>query len=114
MAQWFRPINMWIWFILAAPLLAWHTPVHRQITRAAFETLPAEMRQKWAAGSALLIERTPLSLLKDLMPPPPGRREIALHTVIERSAPEFTLAARPPRPLGAAVPEVAAAILERC
>ena len=42
---------------LAAPLPAWHTPVHRMITAAALRTLPAEMRAFWGTeGDRLAAE----------------------------------------------------------
>lgn len=55
----------------------------------------------------------PLSLIKELLPPPADKREIALHGVIERSAPAFSLSSRPPRSMGGSIPETARNLLER-
>ncbi len=57
---------------------------------------------------------SPLNLLRDLLPPPPGKEEIKLHTVIERSTPEFDLGSRAPRSAGSSVQEAAANLLDRC
>jgi hypothetical protein len=40
---------------------------------------------------------SPLSLLKELLPPPEELQKIQLHTVIEHSSPEFDLGSREPR-----------------
>ena len=56
---------------------------------------------------------SPLNLMRELLPPPPGKQDIELYTVIERSSPSFNLDSRPPRTVGETVPQAAAALLDR-
>ncbi len=56
---------------------------------------------------------SPLSLMKELLPPPAGMQDIKLHTVIERSSPAFDLGSRSPQAAGRSVQQAAAALLDR-
>ncbi len=181
--------------------IAWHDPVHELITRAAMQSLPAEMRQQWSteyeslatryclypdiyhnaepaeksrmklycevsgraihnvtwkraedlesleyllrnlaaaiqvhdtinaaqyAGTlahliedstcpahALTPSDSPLAMMRELLPPPPGKEDVKLHTVIERSSPTFDLGKRVPQAAGATYALAAATLLDR-
>ena len=45
------------YFLGATVLLAWHDPVHSLVTRAAIESLSAEMRRFWGTETDPLIAR---------------------------------------------------------
>jgi hypothetical protein len=62
---------------------------------------------------ALTPPDSPLNTMRDLLPPPPGKEDIKLHTVIERSAPELDPGSRAPRSAGSNVPAAAANLLDR-
>src|SRR5437764_3826636 len=51
--------------------------------------------------------------MRDLLPPPPGKAGIRLHTVIERSSPDFNIDSRQPRSAGGTISEPAASLLDR-
>jgi hypothetical protein len=57
---------------------------------------------------ALIPMDSPLNLMKELLPPPPDKARIVLHTVIENSSPEFDLGTRAPHR------ETAQTLLDRC
>lgn len=89
------------------------------------------MHRQWAAGAqfagtlahfiedstcpthALLPQDSPLNLMQELLPPPPGKEKIARHTIIEHSSPEFDLGARQSQAAGATVSAAAASLLDR-
>jgi len=54
-----------------------------------------------------------LNLMLDMLPPPPGKADVKLHTVIERSTPEFDLGSRAPQMAGQTVSQAAASLLDR-
>lgn len=56
---------------------------------------------------------TQLELLKDLAPPPPDKRSLRLHTIIEESAPHFDLGSRVPEVLGTTPTSIAERMLDR-
>ena len=43
--------------LAARGLMAWHDPVHELITRVALQSLPLELRQRWASELAKLTAR---------------------------------------------------------
>lgn len=55
----------------------------------------------------------PLDIPHDLLPPPPDKKDIYLHRVIEVSVPEFDLGRRAPRSAGRTVSEAAVQLLDR-
>ena len=76
-------------------------------------TLAHFIEDSTCPAHALTPPDSPLNLMRDLLPPPPGKADIRLHTVIERSSPEFDLGSRSPRSAGGTVSEAAASLLDR-
>ena len=75
-------------------------------------TLAHMLEDSTCPAHALTPPDSPLNIMRDLLPPPAGKENIKLHTVIERSAPEFDLGSRAPRSAGATVPQAAANLLD--
>jgi hypothetical protein len=76
-------------------------------------TLAHMLEDSTCPAHALTPPDSPLNTMRDLLPPPPGKEDIKLHTVIERSAPEFDLGSRAPRAAGQSIPQAAAELLDR-
>jgi hypothetical protein len=57
---------------------------------------------------ALIPMDSPLTLMKELLPPPTSNQDIQLHTIIEHSSPEFDLGSRAPQR------QTAQQLLDRC
>lgn len=76
-------------------------------------TLAHFIEDSTCPAHALLPQDSPLNLMKELLPPPPGKEKIVLHTIIEHSSPEFDLGSRPSQAAGASVPAAADALLNR-
>jgi hypothetical protein len=76
-------------------------------------TLAHFIEDSTCPAHALTPPDSPLNLMRDLLPPPPGKADIRLHTVIERSSPEFNIDSRQPRSAGGTVSEAAATLLDR-
>ncbi len=76
-------------------------------------TLAHMLEDSTCPAHALTPPDSPLNIMRDLLPPPPGKEDIKLHTVIERSAPELDLGSRAPRSAGSSIPAAAANLLDR-
>lgn len=76
-------------------------------------TLAHLIEDSTCPAHALLPQDSPLNLMKELLPPPPEKRDIVLHSVIEHSSPEFDLGARVPEAVGTTVNNAAGALLDR-
>jgi hypothetical protein len=76
-------------------------------------TLAHMLEDSTCPAHALTPPDSPLNTMRDLLPPPPGKQDIKLHTVIEHSTPEFDLGSRAPRMAGSNVPQAAASLLDR-
>ena len=76
-------------------------------------TLAHMLEDSTCPAHALTPPDSPLNTMRDLLPPPAGKEDIRLHTIIERSAPEFDLGSRAPRMAGDSIPRAAASLLDR-
>jgi hypothetical protein len=76
-------------------------------------TLAHLLEDSTCPAHALMPNDSPLNTMRDLLPPPSGKEDIRLHTVIEHSAPDFGLGSRVPRTAGRSIPETAANLLDR-
>jgi YVTN family beta-propeller protein len=76
-------------------------------------TLAHILEDSTCPAHALTPPDSPLNTMLDLLPPPSGKEDIKLHTVIERSAPEFDLGSRAPRSAGSSITAAAANLLDR-
>ena len=76
-------------------------------------TLAHMLEDSTCPAHALMPNDSPLDTMRDLLPPPSGKADIKLHTVIERSAPDFDLGSRAPKAAGRNIPEAAANLLDR-
>jgi hypothetical protein len=76
-------------------------------------TLAHIIEDSTCPAHALTPPDSPLNIMRDLLPPPPAKSDIRLHTVIERSSPDFSLGSRPPRSAGGTASEAAASLLDR-
>jgi hypothetical protein len=76
-------------------------------------TLAHLLEDSTCPAHALMPNDSPLNTMRDLLPPPSGKEDFKLHTVIEHSAPDFDLGSRAPRAAGRSIPETAANLLDR-
>jgi hypothetical protein len=76
-------------------------------------TLAHMLEDSTCPAHALMPNDSPLNTMRDLLAPPAGKEDIKLHTVIERSAPQFDLGSRAPRLAGRSIAEAAANLLDR-
>jgi hypothetical protein len=76
-------------------------------------TLAHMLEDSTCPAHALTPPDSPLNTMRDLLPPPPGKEDIKLHTVIERSTPEFDLGSHTPRMAGTSLPQAAVNLLDR-
>jgi YVTN family beta-propeller protein len=75
-------------------------------------TLAHFIEDSTCPAHALTPPDSPLSLMRDLLPPPAGKEGIRLHTVIERSSPPFDLDSRAPQTAGGTLQQAAATLLD--
>jgi len=76
-------------------------------------TIAHMLEDSTCPAHALSPSDSPLNTMRELLPPPIDKEDIRLHTVIERSAPEFNLGSRAPRSEGANITEAAASLPNR-
>jgi hypothetical protein len=76
-------------------------------------TLAHMLEDSTCTAHALSPNDSPLNTMRELLPPPTGKEDIRLHTIIERGAPEFNLGTRAPRSAGVNITEAAASLLDR-
>lgn len=76
-------------------------------------TLAHLVEDSTCPAHALIPMDSPLNLMKDLLPPPPAKRDVVLHTLIEHSSPAFDLGSRVPQSAGNSANAAADLLLDR-